>query len=208
VGLGGRRDARLLIQLSDKRFNVAVRLRIGPRSPALAVDASQRGRGLRHGFLDAQHFRFEPVVVFALAMADRSVFATNRADLRGTTRARPAPAARSALNLRTISRIFCADMRTLRVIGDFHKSISPRLRRVGAVLSKIRVGENSPSDGPPCFRHNTGLNTLPLCTVNVSPTKSGVITERRDQVLIASLTLSLSPSRSFPSNDGQRTDLS
>src|SRR5258707_11582 len=31
---------------------------------------------------------------------------------------------------------------------------------------------------------NTGLNTLPLCTLNVCPTNSGVIMERRDQVLI------------------------
>ena len=31
---------------------------------------------------------------------------------------------------------------------------------------------------------NTGLNTLPLCTVNVRPTNSGVMVERRDQVLI------------------------
>src|SRR4029077_11086443 len=34
---------------------------------------------------------------------------------------------------------------------------------------------------------NTGLNTFPLCTLNVSPTKSGVIIERRDQVLIGDL---------------------
>src|ERR1700744_110344 len=31
---------------------------------------------------------------------------------------------------------------------------------------------------------NTGLKTLPLCTVNVRPTNSGVMVERRDQVLI------------------------
>src|SRR5882672_2412191 len=36
---------------------------------------------------------------------------------------------------------------------------------------------------------NTGLNTFPLWTVNVSPTKSGVIIERRDQVLIGVLDL-------------------
>src|SRR6187551_242619 len=34
---------------------------------------------------------------------------------------------------------------------------------------------------------NTGLKTLPLCTVKVSPTKSGVIIDRRDQVLIGVL---------------------
>src|ERR1700744_2268505 len=31
---------------------------------------------------------------------------------------------------------------------------------------------------------NTGLKTFPLWTVNVKPTNSGVIVERRDQVLI------------------------
>src|SRR6185436_2289663 len=31
---------------------------------------------------------------------------------------------------------------------------------------------------------NTGLNTLPLWTLNVRPTNSGVIIDRRDQVLI------------------------
>src|SRR5258706_6400283 len=36
---------------------------------------------------------------------------------------------------------------------------------------------------------NTGLNTLPLCTLKVRPTKSGVIIERRDQVLIGCLDL-------------------
>ena len=36
---------------------------------------------------------------------------------------------------------------------------------------------------------NTGLNTLPLCTLKVSPTKSGVIIERLDQVLIGDFDL-------------------
>src|SRR4051794_40308099 len=35
----------------------------------------------------------------------------------------------------------------------------------------------------------TGLKTLPLWTLNVSPTKSGVIIDRRDQVLIGCLDL-------------------
>src|SRR6266853_4271557 len=35
----------------------------------------------------------------------------------------------------------------------------------------------------------TGLKTLPLCTLKVSPTKSGVIIERRDQVLIGDFDL-------------------
>jgi hypothetical protein len=34
---------------------------------------------------------------------------------------------------------------------------------------------------------NTALNFLPLCTANVRPIMSGVIVERRDQVLIGPL---------------------
>src|SRR6266511_1948483 len=53
---------------------------------------------------------------------------------------------------------------------------------------KVRVGENSPSRWPTMFSvTNTGLKIFPLCTLNVSPTKSGVIIERRDQVLIGDL---------------------
>ena len=49
----------------------------------------------------------------------------------------------------------------------------------------VRVSENSPSRWPTMFSvTNTGLKILPLCTANVSPTKSGVIIDRRDQVLI------------------------
>jgi hypothetical protein len=33
----------------------------------------------------------------------------------------------------------------------------------------------------------TGINLFPLCTANVNPTKSGVIVEARDQVLITAL---------------------
>src|SRR6185503_17663541 len=52
----------------------------------------------------------------------------------------------------------------------------------------VRVGENSPNRWPTMFSvTNTGLNTLPLCTLNVRPTKSGVIIERRDHVLIGVL---------------------
>src|SRR6266567_6172368 len=51
-----------------------------------------------------------------------------------------------------------------------------------------RVGENSPSRWPTMFSvTNTGLKTFPLCTVNVRPTKSGVIVERRDHVLMGAL---------------------
>src|SRR5215831_205497 len=52
----------------------------------------------------------------------------------------------------------------------------------------VRVGENSPSRCPTMFSvTNTGLKILPLCTLNVRPTKSGVIIERLDQVLIGAL---------------------
>src|ERR1700737_836087 len=49
---------------------------------------------------------------------------------------------------------------------------------------KVRVGENSPSLCPTIFSvTNTELKILPLCTRKVWPTKSGVIIDRRDQVL-------------------------
>ena len=49
----------------------------------------------------------------------------------------------------------------------------------------LRVGANSPSRWPTMFSVTyTGMNSLPLCTWKVSPTMSGVIIERRDQVLI------------------------
>ncbi len=48
-----------------------------------------------------------------------------------------------------------------------------------------RVGENSPSLCPTMFSvTKTELKILPLWTRNVWPTKSGVIVERRDHVLI------------------------
>ena len=50
----------------------------------------------------------------------------------------------------------------------------------------ILVGENSPSLCPTMFSVTyTGMWRLPLCTPKVNPTISGVIVERRDQVLIA-----------------------
>src|ERR1700722_976168 len=53
---------------------------------------------------------------------------------------------------------------------------------------KVRVGENSPSLCPTIFSvTNTELKILPLCTRKVCPTKSGVIIDRRDQVLIGLL---------------------
>src|SRR6266567_9442051 len=55
---------------------------------------------------------------------------------------------------------------------------------------KVRVRENSPRRWPTMFSvTNTALKILPLCTLKVMPTKSGVIIERRDQVLIGVLDL-------------------
>src|SRR6478736_3343597 len=48
----------------------------------------------------------------------------------------------------------------------------------------VRVGANSPSLWPTMFSvTKTGMNLRPLCTANVCPTRSGMMVERRDQVL-------------------------
>src|SRR6185295_9920241 len=55
---------------------------------------------------------------------------------------------------------------------------------------KVRVSANSPSLCPTMFSETyTGMCCFPLCTAIVRPTKSGVIVERRDQVLIGRLSL-------------------
>src|SRR6185436_4747899 len=57
-------------------------------------------------------------------------------------------------------------------------------------LLKMRVSANSPSLCPTMFSVTyTGMCCLPLCTASVSPTKSGITVERRDQVLIGRLSL-------------------
>src|SRR4029079_13980893 len=72
---------------------------------------------------------------------------------------------------------------------------------------KIRVGENSPSLCPTMFSvTKTELKILPLWTRTVWPTNSGVIIERRDQVLIgffegAAFILSIFSNR-WPSTNG------
>src|SRR5512146_2975716 len=71
----------------------------------------------------------------------------------------------------------------------------------------VRVGANSPSLWPTMFSvTNTGTNLRPLCTANVRPTASGMIVERRDQVLMTFfcfwLATSLIFSRRWPSMNG------
>src|SRR5574340_193364 len=98
------------------------------------------------------------------------------------------------------SRPFWAERRTPRRIAlvCICRLLGPYLRGGGVVgaatfLSaecalKVRVNANSPSLCPTMFSEMyTGMCCLPLCTAIVSPTKSGVIVERRDQVLIGRL---------------------
>ena len=75
------------------------------------------------------------------------------------------------------------------IFGDcenFHKYYLASAFAVCApCFLNVRVSENSPSLWPTMFSvTNTGLKILPLWTLNVRPTNSGVIVERRDQVLI------------------------
>src|SRR6202044_1581587 len=81
--------------------------------------------------------------------------------------------------------------------GNLEKIRSVRvLRYLAAAFSvwapcflKVRVGENSPSLWPTMFSvTKTELKILPLCTRKVWPTKSGVMSERRDQVWIGFFT--------------------
>src|SRR5208337_4326849 len=69
---------------------------------------------------------------------------------------------------------------------DLHDYFLPTFDlRSPAWPPKWRVGANSPSLCPTMFSvAYTGMNFLPLCTARVRPIKSGVMVERRDQVLI------------------------
>src|SRR5213592_652911 len=65
-------------------------------------------------------------------------------------------------------------------------------------LLKMRVSANSPSLCPTMFSEMyTGTCCLPLWTAMVSPTKSGKIVERRDQVLIGRLSLAARAAPTF-----------
>src|SRR6267142_49430 len=77
-------------------------------------------------------------------MADLSVLATTRADLRGTTASTAwASSAGNPWIWRTTSRIFCADIRMFLVMAwTSIKLLRFRLRRVGAVLlERARQGK-------------------------------------------------------------------
>src|SRR5207253_11379046 len=72
---------------------------------------------------------------------------------------------------------------------------------------KVRVSANSPSLWPTMFSVTyTGMCCLPLCTAIVRPTKSGMIVERRDQVLIGRLSFAACAASTFcircPSTNG------
>src|SRR5262245_58924394 len=83
---------------------------------------------------------------------------------------------------------FCLLPRNLdvcRLRNRFHYFFAPAaFSAFSACPLKVRVGANSPSLWPTMFSvMYTGMNFFPLCTASVWPTISGVIIERRDQVL-------------------------
>src|SRR5437773_6831201 len=96
-------------------------------------------------------------------------------------------------------RIFRADWRTVRWIarasmgydGLGGASAAPAAASSRSCAEPLaewprnsRVAANSPSLCPTIFSvMYTGMNLFPLCTASVWPTKSGVMVERRDQVL-------------------------
>src|SRR5712692_8245941 len=89
-------------------------------------------------------------------------------------------------------RIFWADMRTFLVMAwtCMGTYLASALAVCAPCFLNVRVRENSPSRCPTMFSvTDTGLKILPLWTLKVRPTKSGVIIERRDQDLIGVLDL-------------------
>ena len=69
------------------------------------------------------------------------------------------------------------------MVGWAAERVQISLRVMPPWALKMRVGENSPSLWPTMFSVTyTATNALPLWTLKVWPTKSGVIVERRDQV--------------------------
>src|SRR5215831_8849214 len=108
-------------------------------------------------------------------------------------------------------RPFCAESRTPRRVAVVCMAMLPYLLGGGVVVGattflsaecalNVRVSANSPSLCPTMFSEMyTGICCLPLCTAIVSPTKSGVMVERRDQVLIGFLSLVARAASTFAS---------
>ena len=165
------------------------RLRIGPAEPrALGVKRFRRRRRSRHRFLDAQRLRLELVVVLRVGDGRLERLGHKPRRLARHDRQHRLRLQRGqALNLpHHLAHLLRGHRHVFRDGVDLHNTISPPpwpcARRV---FLNVRVRENSPSRWPTMFSvTKTGLKTLPLCTLNVRPTKSGVIIERRDHVLI------------------------
>src|SRR3990170_33761 len=131
-----------------------------------------------------------PSLCSALAMADYNVLRSSLAAFfwlnsrTSIARATGNPRMRSAT-----SRPFCGESRAYFITAVacmtyFFSSVVAL--RVPECTLKLRVAANSPSLWPTMFSvTRIGTCCLPLCTAIVSPTKSGVMVERRDQVLIS-----------------------
>src|SRR5438477_9758530 len=117
--LAGETPARFH-PLSDKTILTwQLRFNIGPAEPrALGVIRRRVVAVCATASLTRNTSGFRPLLFSALAMADFKVLATNRADLRDTKASTAwAWSAFMPWICRTTSRIFCADMRTLRVMA-------------------------------------------------------------------------------------------
>src|SRR5581483_6721581 len=127
----------------------------------------------------------------ALATAERSTFSMCRAATCGECcrSARASPTVRPRTRLAT-RRALRGDSRRKRPMAFVSMAPSRYLSAVDFSVCEpwarnVRVGANSPSLWPTMFSVTyTGMNFLPLCTASVWPTKSGLIVDRRDQVLI------------------------
>src|ERR1039458_2938885 len=155
------------------------------------------GRGRAgHRALDAQILRFQAGIVLFVGLeilrvgegGGQSLGHHPRALARDDGQNRLGAGGRQALNLPHDFAHFLG--RHPHVFGDrmnFHNQIylASALAVCAPCFLKVRVRENSPRRWPTMFSvTNTGWKILPLCTAKFSPTKSGVIMERRDQVLM------------------------
>src|ERR1700685_4700996 len=126
-------------------------------------------------------------LLYALAMAESNTLRTIFAPFFGMNfRVFTASVADLPRIVSTTRRHFCGEMRAYRNIA----LVCMRYSAAATFLSpecalNVRVGANSPSLCPTMFSDtSTGTCKRPLCTAMVSPTISGMTTERRDQVLI------------------------